>query len=86
MQVLATARYLRAYKKLPKQVREKTKKAIQQLMTDMAHPGLQVKRIRGTKDIYEARVDRGVRFTFEINNDNIILRNVGEHDKTLSNP
>lgn len=86
MRILVTAHYSRAYKKLPAPIQKKAKDALQKLMKDISHPGLQVKRVKGTKNIFEARIDRSSRFTFEISDSVIILRNIGEHDKTLNNP
>jgi hypothetical protein len=61
-------------------------KAVQLLDADFRHPGLQARPIEGTRDIYEARVDRKHRMTYERKGDRLIMRTVGEHDKTLSRP
>jgi hypothetical protein len=53
---------------------------------DLRYPGLGVKRIRGTKGIWEARASRALRITFETQGDSIILRNVGRHDEALASP
>ncbi|WP_245561105.1 hypothetical protein [Desulfoscipio gibsoniae] len=50
------------------------------------HPSLRVKRIQGTKRIWEASATMGLRITFDWEEDVITLRNCGEHDKTLKNP
>lgn len=48
------------------------------------HPSLRVKKIQGTKDVFEASVNMAVRVTFQyIKPDTIFLRNIGEHDSTL---
>lgn len=60
--------------------------AIQNLLMNMGHPGLGVKRIQGTDGIWEARASRSLRLTFEISADLIILRNVGSHNETLGRP
>jgi hypothetical protein len=52
----------------------------------MRHPGLRVKKVQGTSDIWEARASHSLRLTFEIHEDLLILRNVGPHDKVLKNP
>jgi len=57
------------------------------LVADPRHPSLRVKKIKGTSSIFEARVDRDFRFTFEYGEDReIILRVVGPHDPTLNKP
>ena len=62
------------------------RKAITNLVTDMRHPGLRVKKIQGTGGIWEARVSASLRITFEIRDDLIILRSIGPHDETLGRP
>jgi len=48
---------------------------------------LRVKKIKGTGSIFEARVDRNHRFTFEFGEAReIVLRVVGPHDPTLKRP
>ncbi|MBE3131552.1 MAG: hypothetical protein IMZ54_12675, partial [Acidobacteria bacterium] len=50
-------------------------------------PSLRVKKIKGTGSVFEARVDRDFRFTFEYGGRHeIILRVVGPHDPTLKKP
>jgi mRNA-degrading endonuclease YafQ of YafQ-DinJ toxin-antitoxin module len=39
--------------------------------------------MQGTENIWEARVSRSLRITFQIEGDKIILRNIGCHDETL---
>jgi hypothetical protein len=62
------------------------KKALAQLLADRAHPGLRIKRVRGTEGVWELRAGRDIRVTFEIETDAYVLRNVGHHDPTLRNP
>ncbi|GGP10184.1 hypothetical protein [Oceanobacillus neutriphilus] len=46
-----------------------------------------VKKMKGHKFIFEASPTMGIRITFHYQNpDYIVLRNVGNHDITLSNP
>jgi len=56
------------------------------MAASLFHPSLRVKRIQGTSDIWEAFPTMGLRITFQLTDDLIILRNCGEHDKTLKNP
>jgi len=86
MKIARTERFRRSYRKLPPEDKELVKKAIRLLMEDPRHPGLRVKRIKGTVGIWEARVSRSCRMTFEIRGDMYLLRNVGKHDETLKKP
>jgi hypothetical protein len=71
---------------LPPEDRERIKKALGLLDSDWRHPSLHVKRVQGTRDIWEARASRSLRLTFNLLGDLILLRNVGLHDETLANP
>jgi len=53
---------------------------------DLHHPGLQVKKVQGTENIWETRAGLAIRITFEVKEDAIILRNAGRHDETLKKP
>jgi len=85
MQLLLTARFQRSYRDLPSEDQKRVREALRRMSADLRHPGLHVKRIRGTKGIWEARASRALRLTFESEGDAIILRN-GRHDETLTRP
>jgi len=86
MPILISERFAKAYAKLPHPIQKKVDKALRLLDEDFRHPGLRARRIEGTHGIYEARVDRTHRMTYERNGDGLIMRSVGEHDKTLGAP
>lgn len=73
-------RFKRDYKKLPIPSKEKIKKALLQMEKDLRYPSLQTKKIKGTKNIWEARASESLRITFNLEGDTITLRTVGEHD------
>lgn len=50
------------------------------------HPSLHAKKIQGVSGIWEARVDRQYRLSFEMTGDTIYLRVVGNHDDVLKHP
>ncbi|WP_027357571.1 type II toxin-antitoxin system RelE/ParE family toxin [Desulfofundulus thermocisternus] len=81
-----TERFKRAYKKLDENQRCAIKKALRLMSDNINHPSLRVKRVQGTKDIWEASATISLRITFSWKGDTIILRNCGEHDKTLKKP
>jgi mRNA interferase RelE/StbE len=81
-----TQRFERAYISLEADDAARVAKALHLLAGDMRHPGLRVKKVQGTRDIWEARASQSLRLTFEIHEDLLILRNVGPHDKVLKNP
>ena len=86
MRIARTERFKAAYGELTASNQQQARKAIRLLREYPRHPGLRVKKIKGTEDIWEARASRSTRMTFEVHGDLIILRNIGEHDKTLAKP
>lgn len=72
--------FQRDYKSLPRELQKQFEKAIQMLERDPRHPSLRVKKMAGTRDIWEARVTRSYRFTFNWESDVITLRRIGTHD------
>jgi mRNA interferase RelE/StbE len=86
VEFVRTERFKRAYRKLEPRYQKLVKRALVQLLADRTHPGLRVKRIRGTAKVWELRAGRDIRMTFEIEEGAYILRNVGHHDPTLKNP
>jgi hypothetical protein len=65
---------------------ERTRKALGFMSENLRYPSLQVKKVQGTDNIWEARAGLIIRITFEIKEDAIILRNVGRHDEALKKP
>ncbi|NLT21418.1 MAG: hypothetical protein GXX82_00060 [Syntrophorhabdus sp.] len=51
-----------------------------------SHPSLRTKKIKGRNEIFESSVTMSVRMTWEYYKDGVLLRNIGEHDKTLKKP
>ena len=86
MNFLETSRFKRAYKSLPQEAKERVKTSLRMLAVNPRHPSLNVKKIKGAKDIWEARAGLDYRITFQIVRDYFILRNVGRHDSALKNP
>lgn len=86
MNFIETAHFKKAYQSLPNEVKTRVKKTLEILAVNTKHPSLRVKKIKGTNDIWEARVSLDYRLTFQIIRDYFILRNVGHHDPALKNP
>lgn len=86
MNFIETSRFKRAYKSLPNDTKVRVKESLRMLAVNIKYPSLHTKKIKGTKDIWEARVSLDYRITFQIVKDYFVLRNVGHHDTTLKNP
>ena len=86
MKIRRTARFQKAWQELTEEEKESGRKALRNLAIDLRYPALRVKKMQGTENIWEARVSRSLRMTFEFERDTIILRNIGRHDETLERP
>jgi len=87
LKLTLTERFRKSALELDPETRDKLKKQIALLATDPRHPSLRVKKIKGTGSIFEARVDRDIRLTFEFGGRHeIALRVVGPYDPTLKKP
>jgi mRNA interferase RelE/StbE len=86
VKITRTARFKKAWKELNEEEKDLARKALRNLATDLRYPALRVKKMQGTENIWEARVSRSLRMTFEFERDTIILRNIGRHDETLERP
>ena len=86
MKITRAARFKKAWKELSEEEKNVARKALRNRATDIRYPALRVKKIQGVKHIWEARVSRSLRMTFEIEGDKIMLRNIGRHDETLERP
>lgn len=86
MKLARTARFKKVWQELNAEEQELARKALRNLATDMRYPALRVKRMQGTGNLWEARVSRSLRITFQIQGDTIVLRNIGHHDETLERP
>ena len=86
MKIARTARFKKAWEQLSKGEKSLARKAITNLALDIRYPALRVKKIKGVKGIWEARISLSLRMTFQIEGNTILLRNIGHHDETVSRP
>jgi hypothetical protein len=86
MPIQLTEHFVKQYARLPKLIQQKVDKALMLLDTDFRHPGLRSHPLEGSPGIMEAYVDRKYRLTFERRSDNLIMRNVDNHDDCLRQP
>ena len=86
MKIKAYKSFQKRYQKLPVAIQDKVDRQIGQLTANFKHPSLHTKKIKGKEEIWEVRVDDFYRLTFEIVEDTIFMRVVGNHDDVLKNP
>ena len=68
------------------EAKKQLKKKLELMVENPRHPSLRSKKIQGIDGIFEASVNMDIRITWQYIEDGILLRKIGEHDKTLSNP
>jgi len=73
-------RFRKEYRKFPPAIQMSFDNKLTYLINDRSHPSLRIKRIQGTKDIWEGSVSMKYRFTFEVQEKTIIFRAIGTHD------
>ena len=71
--------FVRDYRKLPQRLQKTADKQLDLLLSNPEHPSLNVKTVKGFKDIWEARITYHYRFTFETVSETYILRRIGTH-------
>lgn len=93
MKFRKSKRFQRAFDQLPSEIQDKARQAFALFKKQPIYPfypSLVIKKIQGSNNIWEGRVDFFYRFTFEIlteNNQTIYyFRNIGPHDITSTAP
>ena len=79
-----TSHFKRAAKTLTAQERGRLATALLRYEENPSHPSLGVKRVQGTKAIWECRAFDSIRFTFEKIDGGILLRSVGPHGSAVT--
>ena len=79
MKVSFTKPFKQDYKGLPENIQDQIDEQIVQLIENPKHPSLNIKKMEGHKSIWEARITKGYRMTFQIDSDTCLLRRVGTH-------
>lgn len=85
MHLEAAETFVHLYKKLPKDIQERTKKALDLFHANPSHPSLGHRKMAGQTDIYEVRVTQNYRITYQRIGDIAYLRKIGTHN-LLRNP
>ncbi len=85
MELYFTKAFEKDYKKLPSAIQKRLDIQLIAFLQNNRHPSLRIKKMQGHADIWEGRVTRQYRFTFQIHGDRYIIRRAGAH-AILSNP
>ncbi|HEV8574233.1 MAG TPA: hypothetical protein VGR43_05935 [Dehalococcoidia bacterium] len=79
-ELVFTREFERLFRRLPKRIRLETYEKLVLLQSDPSHPSLRVKRIKGTRALWEMSVTMNYRITFQVEGETVILRRNGTHD------
>ena len=80
MKLARTARFAHDFRSLPLQIQRRAAKQLQLLIDNPRHPSLRIKKMEGSQDIWEGRITKAYRFTFQVYEDTYLLRRIGAHD------
>ena len=80
MKIQTTTPFDRDYDDLPESIKEQTDKQLSLFLDNPHHPSLRVKKIKGYPKIWEGRITKNYRFTFQIEGEIYILRRIGTHN------
>jgi mRNA-degrading endonuclease RelE of RelBE toxin-antitoxin system len=81
MRFVRTEHFKRSYKKAPLNIQKRFKKALFLLAQDIRHPSLRAKIVDPEKRIWQARVNGGWRFYFQIREGACYLLDIIPHPK-----
>lgn len=76
-----TLRFRKQYQQLSAERRAKFDKQLDFLLANIRHPSLRAKKYDETNDIWQARVDEGYRFYFQIDGETYLLLSIIPHPK-----
>jgi mRNA-degrading endonuclease RelE of RelBE toxin-antitoxin system len=76
-----TERFIRSYRDFPADIQKKFDKQLGHLLINLKHPSLHTKKYDETTGIWQARVDRSIRFYFLIENGIYVLLDISKHKK-----
>jgi mRNA interferase RelE/StbE len=86
MNIYYSELFVEKTKLLSIEARRALKNKLELMIENPRHPSLRTKKIQGQDNIFEASITMDIRITWQYTEDGILLRNIGEHDRTLKNP
>jgi mRNA interferase RelE/StbE len=80
MNLYFTRSFEKDYSKLPEKIQNSIDKQLVLLLDNPYHPSLHSKKIKGTPNLWELRISKGYRLSYEMTDDSIIILRAGTHD------
>lgn len=81
MKVRLSDKAVKQYQALSKSLQKKADKQFDYLVTDIRHPSLDIKKYKGTDDLWQGRIDKGYWFYFYIIAPNYIVISIINQEK-----
>jgi len=79
MEIFYHKNFLSSLNDFPDSIKKKFKKQINYLVRDIRYPSLHAKKFDESLGLWQARVDKGVRFYFTIEGDTYVLTEIKYH-------
>ncbi|MHB1347846.1 MAG: type II toxin-antitoxin system RelE/ParE family toxin [Candidatus Humimicrobiaceae bacterium] len=86
MKLFFSERFKKDYKLFSDDIKQLINSKLIIFAENPLHPSLRTKKIKGKEDIFETSINMYIRMTWNYYEGIILLRAIGEHDKTLKNP
>ena len=86
MEIFFSERFKKDYKLFSGDIKKAVIAKLKVLSENPYHPSLRTKKIKGKEDIFETSINMNIRMTWNYYEGKILLRAIGEHDKTIKNP
>ncbi|MBU2263210.1 hypothetical protein KJ750_00925 [Patescibacteria group bacterium] len=80
MEIQFTKSFEKDYKNLSREIQKRLDKQLIFLLENFQYPSLRIKKIEGHSEIWEGRVSKDYRFTFQIGRSIYFIRRAGTHD------
>ena len=86
MELFFSEKFKKDYKLFSGDIKQVINSKLKILSENPLHPSLRTKKIKGKEDIFETSINMHIRITWNYYEGKILLRAIGEYDKTLKNP
>ena len=80
MRIYRTNKFKKQYKKLPVEIKNLFQKQMVLFFKNSGHNSLGIKKVQGVLGIWEMRISKSYRLTFQKQDEVYMLRNIGTHD------
>jgi mRNA-degrading endonuclease RelE of RelBE toxin-antitoxin system len=78
-ELIFTERFKENYQRLPMSIQERFDEKLKLFVANPRHPSLSTHRYKTEPNVWEAYITKMYRFTFSIEQESILFRNIGPH-------